>query len=59
MLWGAVAGVGPLGFTCLWAILSPFFLISLRGTQSLRNRSSEVPDALNSDSLIARRGRVL
>lgn len=27
---------------------SPFFLISLRGTQSLRNSPSEVLDALNS-----------
>lgn len=51
--------VGPLRFTCLWAILSPFFLISLRGTQSLRNSTSEVPDALNSDSFSARRGEVV
>ena len=51
--------VGPLWFTCLWAILSAFFLISLRGTQSLRNSTGEVPDALNSASLSARRGRVV
>lgn len=58
MQWGARARVGPLWFTCFWAILSPFFLISLRGTQSLRNSGSEVPDALNSDSPRARRGTV-
>lgn len=58
MLWGAVARVGPLRFTCLWAILSSLVLISLRGTQSLRNSNTEVPDALNSDSVNTRRVRV-
>lgn len=57
--WGAQARVDPLWFTRLWAILSLFFLISLRGTQSLRNSGCEVPDALNSDSLPARRGMVV
>lgn len=49
MRWGGEAGVGSLGFTCLWASLSLFFLISLREMESLRNSGSEVPDALNSD----------
>lgn len=56
MPWGAETWLGPLWFACLWTMLSPFFLISLRRAQSLRNSGSEVPDALNSGSPSARRG---
>lgn len=48
MPWGAETWLGPLGFACFWTMLSPFFLMSLRRAQGLRNSGSEVPDALNS-----------
>lgn len=59
MQWGAKARADAPEFTCLPAIFYPFFLISLRGTQSLRNSSGEVSDALNSESLKARQGKVV
>lgn len=41
------------------AIFPRRLLISLRGTQSLRNSGGEVPDALNPASREARQGKVV